>query len=1384
MKKNITTLKFSFNALTKGIMLLAGYILLSFGSYAQYPVATHSNQFGYVSCAESAIALVQVEDEKGNIVFTKTDDCNGPTTVFGTTANPVFTLSAGSSYTIRINTVGRTPVSSRFDLGSTGAIYLDYNNDFDFTDVGEWISTGQTLQNIPGAVGTNTYPTAPTASRAKTFTVPCTAVGGITRLRVRTSDFSGVSAATSSSRLTDGETEDFVINIAKPATVTSAFFMPDTAFTGTLVNIANSNQNGYLSHEWTIDGTKSSTVNTEYTFSPAGTYNVKLKSTNCLGTDSTTKSIVIVDPTAPAVSDFVSDKNVVELYEPVNLIDLSANGPTYWNWVISNGVDTIDGDDDPSLRGGNPRINQNPTIFTSNGNGAVGLGVWTVTLTASNAIIGSAPETKVGYITVQRSSYNMGAATALPAGIITTASGELFDKGGPTGNYSAGETNEALIAPCGAQSVTLEFTQFKVNANATLKIYDGLNALATPIHTGNGYTLGNEPTGPITASSGAMYLLWTTTAGATNDGFAANWSSVAGVGATPVASFTLPNTTLYNAVPVAFVNTSLNAGGNTTLEWTLTGPENLTSNFKDFAYTFLSNGSYTLSLKVTTCDNQVSTSTQTFTVVSPTTPTNLDFVADNQRPNIGDAVTITATSDKANNWEWSIFPLTGWEADARPNTSNVRSFTFNQPGVYTVQCRAYNSTNELASEATVVKTSYILVVEYCTPIIGVTTSTDIGISYFSLTDPLSGESFENSSATGVEYTDYSDLGAIDLNFGGTYTFEVKRPSNVNDMSRKMWIDWNVDGDFDDAGEEVAAEAVGNNMTWTSSFTVPDASTAFEATTRARIGVSYDTDPNEACGASSNPNANRIGEFEDYLIRVVNDGDEPVITLIDADTVFIEQNATPPYVALGATALDPSQGDISGNITITSDLDQSLAGVYYEVYNVMDASGNAAEPVTRVIYVVADQTAPVITINGANDVTIEVGTPYVDLGATALDNTEGDLTAAIVTSGNVDENLLGVYTITYSIQDNQGNASSETRTVRVTDSQVPIIDNASADKSTACWTVEVQLQNIFADITSASDNYNSIGSGLTFTATPASPQGGAAVDTRFQGTTSVTYTATDESGNITIQCVDYVVRDYVAPEINLRTLDVVNHRVNTPYTPISATASDNLYSSTQISLTSTSNVDAYVLGTYQDTYTATDAAGNIATKIRTVNVIDDLSPVISGKSGGVLTVGVGSSVDALDYITFTDNYDAPGDLLTNHTLVYNNINLQEAGLYSAVFRTEDNSGNRSNEFTLYVHVKYNYNVITNSVNDLNLEDLLSVNPNPTSGNVNINVNLPENEVINLAIFNTMGQQVALVKNGKAQNGIFNVSLANQADGIYYVQMNVQNKIITKKIVLNK
>ena len=379
----------------------------------------------------------------------------------------------------------------------------------------------------------------------------------------------------------------------------------------------------------------------------------------------------------------------------------------------------------------------------------------------------------------------------------------------------------------------------------------------------------------------------------------------------------------------------------------------------------------------------------------------------------------------------------------------------------------------------------------------------------------------------------------------------------------------------------------------------------------------------------------------------------------------------------------------------------------------------------------------------------------------------------------------MFTITYNVQDNQGNAANATRTVRVVDTEAPAINNVVADKTNpAIWTVEVQLQSIFVDVTTASDNYNSLADNLDFGSNPASPQGGAAVDTRFQGTTSVTYTATDESGNTTTQDIDYIVRDYVPPVIDLRTLDVIDHPVNEPYTPVSATASDNLYDNTQISLTQTSDVNPYVLGTYTDTYTATDAAGNVSTKTRTVNVVDQNAPVITGKVGGVLRLGVGSDFNMLDYLLFSDNYDAPADLVDNHTLIYNDVNVWEPGFYSAVFETADNSGNMSKKFTLYVDVSHDYFAIKGSVTDLSLENLLSVSPNPTTGIFNINVNLPENEEIAITVFNSVGQVIEAVANGEVSNNTYTVDITNQANGIYYVKMNVKGSVITEKIILNR
>ena len=1372
MKKTLTKSS-RFQLLSRGIPLtilaLVAIVFNPFKASAQAPYC-NASYTSTLNCNTYNWYVGEVDISTGGTsIFNKANDmCNNAGTphysLMSTTSS--FSLSTGGTYTISIS-------SGTNGFAGDRGVWIDMNRDNDFTDAGDF------FVNIP-------Y----TGSGSVTFTLPCTANAGVTRMRIRSQYWNNGPWAKGQScaSVNYGETEDYTMTLASSSGLSSDFFVADTSFVGTPVTFVNSNQTGYISHEWTINGNSYSTTDVTEVFGTVGLYTAKLVSTNCLGKDSTTKTFRIIAPTAPPVANFVSTKNVVEIFELFDMVDLSTNGATFWDWsfISADGTDTVDGDDQFQLRGNNPFLNKNPFVNTGNYIGALDVGTWQVCLKASN-VVGSSPTfCKTAYITVQRTSFNMGPATSLPSNIITSASGTIFDKGGENNDYTVPESNlEALIAPCGAQSVTLEFNMFKLNANATLQIYDGVNALGTPLHTGAGFTAGNVPTS-LTANSGALYMLWNSSTGAVDSGFAATWTSVSGTGAAPIASFDLPSTTLYNSVFLDILNTSQNAEGNTEFLWTLSGPAPGSSTTRDLEdIVFTTNGTYTLCLKVTGCDGVSSTSCQTFDVVAPTTPTELDFTADNQRPAVGDDVIFTATSDKANRWEWNFFPPLGVTANAPASDNlNERSFKFIAPGSYTVQLRGFNTVDTAASEATVVKTAYIIVVQHCVPVVGVSTSTDVGISKVSLEDPSTSDVYENSSATGVAYTDFSSLGTIDLNFGGTYNFDIERSSNVNPMSRKIWIDWNVDGDFDDAGETVATQATGTSMNWTGTFTVP--ANAFEANTVLRVGVSYDNDLNLPCGANSNPNANRVGEFEDYAIRVVNDGDVPLIALIDADTVYIEQKdlADIDYVTAGATALDPSQGDITANITMTTDVDQTLPGIYYEVYNVMDASGNAAPTVTRVVYVTSDRTAPVITVTGAIDTTIEVGTVWTDLPASAMDNKEGDISDAIVTSGAVDFNLLGDYIITYSVQDNQGNASAKTRTVHVVDTELPVIENASADKSGACWVVEVQLQNIFADITTATDNYNTLADNLTFTANPASPQGGAAVDTRFQGTTSVTYTATDESGNTTTQCVDYVVKDYIAPVINLRTLDVINHRVNTPYVPVAAEATDNLYSSSEISLTATSDVDAFILGTYYDTYTATDAAGNVATKTRTVNVIDDIKPVISGKNGGVVKLGVGSSIRGVDYINFSDDYDTPEDLLANHVLIYNDLNQSEAGLYSVVFRTQDNSGNISDDYTLIFDVSHKYEKRTNSVEDLSIEDMLTVSPNPTKGAININVNLSENEEINLAVYNTMGQQVVLVENGTITNNSYTVNLDNQANGIYYVKMNLKGNIITKKIVLNK
>ena len=87
--------------------------------------------------------------------------------------------------------------------------------------------------------------------------------------------------------------------------------------------------------------------------------------------------------------------------------------------------------------------------------------------------------------------------------------------------------------------------------------------------------------------------------------------------------------------------------------------------------------------------------------------------------------------------------------------------------------------------------------------------------------------------------------------------------------------------------------------------------------------------------------------------------------------------------LGATAFDASDLALGAVVIDATAVNVSVPGIYPVTYDISDASGNAAVTVVRSVEVI-DTTPPVIALLGDNPQLLECPSPYVELGATALD----------------------------------------------------------------------------------------------------------------------------------------------------------------------------------------------------------------------------------------------------------------------------------------------------------------------------------------------------------------------------------------------------------------
>ncbi|PIE87616.1 MAG: hypothetical protein CSA01_00025 [Bacteroidetes bacterium] len=121
---------------------------------------------------------------------------------------------------------------------------------------------------------------------------------------------------------------------------------------------------------------------------------------------------------------------------------------------------------------------------------------------------------------------------------------------------------------------------------------------------------------------------------------------------------------------------------------------------------------------------------------------------------------------------------------------------------------------------------------------------------------------DNTSVPGETYTDYTDISTTVV-MGESYPLTITNLQSYNSDQAGCWIDWNYDGDFDDANETIAMTYQHQSSTMgvaTGTVVVPeDAFTGSPVRMRLRITFGSDVNP---CGSPT------YGEVEDYSLNVV------------------------------------------------------------------------------------------------------------------------------------------------------------------------------------------------------------------------------------------------------------------------------------------------------------------------------------------------------------------------------------------------------------------------------------------------------------------------------------------------------------------------------------
>lgn len=139
-----------------------------------------------------------------------------------------------------------------------------------------------------------------------------------------------------------------------------------------------------------------------------------------------------------------------------------------------------------------------------------------------------------------------------------------------------------------------------------------------------------------------------------------------------------------------------------------------------------------------------------------------------------------------------------------------------------------------------------------------------------------------------------------------------------------------------------------------------------------------------------------------------------------------------FVKQGYTYEDPGYVSNNSNMIIkTSGTVYKEPGMYLIKYTAYTSGGQNYSAKRLVVVTKKEFTStPIITLNGENPLTIKRGEHYSDSGYKAFDYKDGNLTSNVSVVGSVNPNVVGKYTLTYTVTNSSGVTTSVIRNVNV------------------------------------------------------------------------------------------------------------------------------------------------------------------------------------------------------------------------------------------------------------------------------------------------------------------------------------------------------------------